>query len=36
MVRFYASVGFRGVDMEGVKVSTDLLQGGEVLYQRNS
>lgn len=36
MVRFYASVEIGGVDMEGVKVSTDLLQGGEVLYHRNN
>lgn len=31
MVRFYASAWIRGVDVEGIEVGADLLDGCEVL-----
>ena len=33
VISFYAPVGVRGVDVEGVEVGADLFDWGEVLYQ---
>lgn len=35
MVRFYAAVGFVGVDMEGVEVGTNRFDRSEVLNSRS-